>query len=78
MMAFACRRVSRPYQVVILPILRESASRNAVIDACSTLSTRLESVTFAGEALRIQIDLKGRTFCQQTLGMGQKGRSVHM
>jgi len=50
-------RVS-PYQIVILPILREEADNQAIMQYCESLQNELRAETFAGQPLRVKIDAR--------------------
>jgi len=47
-----------PWQIVIVPITRNDADKQAVIDYCESLKKELQSLTYAGEALRIKLDAR--------------------
>lgn len=47
-----------PHQVVILPILRDDGTRDAVLDYCDKLKADLHSETFDGVTIRCKVDLR--------------------
>jgi len=47
-----------PSQVVILPIIRDEAQRETVESACQALADKLRGQSYAGEAVRVQVDLR--------------------
>src|SRR5262245_61040573 len=54
-----------PAQVVIIPVAPKPETREAVLAACNALAAKLRATTFAGEAIRVEIDARD-------LGGGQK------
>jgi prolyl-tRNA synthetase len=47
-----------PYQVVIVPILRDDASRQQVMDYCEGLRKEISAQTYAGEPVRVKLDAR--------------------
>jgi prolyl-tRNA synthetase len=47
-----------PYQVVILPIIRDEANRDTVVEACRTVADRVGKQLYAGESVRCFVDLR--------------------
>jgi prolyl-tRNA synthetase len=47
-----------PWQVVIIPILREGSDNNAVMSYCESLKAELAAQTYAGEPVRAKIDTR--------------------
>lgn len=47
-----------PYQVVIIPILREDGTRDQVLTACELLKSDLHSESFDGMPIRVKCDLR--------------------
>ena len=45
-----------PQQIVIVPVTPKEDTRDAVIDACQALATRLREQTYGGEPLRVHVD----------------------
>jgi len=47
-----------PWQIVILPILRDDAQRQKVMEYCETLKAELQAKTFDGQSLRVKLDAR--------------------
>ncbi len=47
-----------PWQVVIIPILRDGAANNAVMEYCEELKADLLSETFDGQPIRVKLDAR--------------------
>ena len=62
-----------PAHVVIVPILRDEASRHLVLDAADKLSAQLRSGTAGGEALRVELDLRDDAPATKRWGWIKKG-----
>jgi prolyl-tRNA synthetase len=62
-----------PRQIVIVPILRDEAGRDAVIAAAKALAARLSAQTFDGEPIRVQVDLKDESSANKRWGWIKKG-----
>jgi len=45
-----------PQQIVIVPVTPKPESRDAIIDACQSLATRLREQSYGGEQLRVKVD----------------------
>ena len=45
-----------PQQIVIVPVTPKEDTRDAVIDACQALATRLREQNYGGEPLRVHVD----------------------
>jgi len=50
-----------PAQVVIIPVIPKQDQRDAVLDACRKLATDLRARTYAGEAVRVEVDERDLT-----------------
>jgi prolyl-tRNA synthetase len=59
--------------VVIVPILRDEASRGSVLDAADKLAAQLRSGTAGGEALRVEVDLRDDAPATKRWGWIKKG-----
>jgi len=62
-----------PQQVVIVPILRDEASRDEVIQAAETLAKRLRAQRFDDEPVRVKVDLKDESSANKRWGWIKKG-----
>ena len=62
-----------PSQVVIVPILRDEASRDEVIQAAETLAKRLRAQRFDDEPVRVKVDLKDESSANKRWGWIKKG-----
>ena len=62
-----------PRQVVIIPILRDEAGRDAVIEAAKKLGERIAAQSFDGEPIRVQVDLKDDSSANKRWGWIKKG-----
>jgi prolyl-tRNA synthetase len=62
-----------PAHVVIVPILRDEASRGSVLDAADKLAAQLRSGTAGGEALRVELDLRDDAPATKRWGWIKKG-----
>jgi prolyl-tRNA synthetase len=62
-----------PRQIVIIPILRDEAGRDAVIEAARALAERLAALRFDGEPVRVQVDLKDDSSANKRWGWIKKG-----
>jgi prolyl-tRNA synthetase len=47
-----------PEQVVIVPILRDENARAAVLEYCDSLAKEIAALNYAGEAVRVRVDLR--------------------
>ncbi len=47
-----------PYQVVIVPMLRDKPEDDALLEYCQTIANALKSKTIFGESVRVQLDKK--------------------
>ena len=47
-----------PQQIVIVPVTPKPDSREAIIDACEALATRLREQSYGGESLRVFVDTR--------------------
>jgi prolyl-tRNA synthetase len=45
-----------PSQLVIIPVVRDAASEDALLDHCSKLAGQLGSLSYAGESVRVHLD----------------------
>jgi prolyl-tRNA synthetase len=62
-----------PQHVVIVPILRDEASRDEVVQAAETLAKRLRARRFDGEPLRAKVDLRDDSSSNKRWGWIKKG-----
>ena len=62
-----------PRQVVIIPILRDEAGRDAVVEAAKKLGERIAAQSFDGEPIRVQVDLKDDSPANKRWGWIKKG-----
>ncbi|MEA2756373.1 MAG: prolyl-tRNA synthetase [Aliidongia sp.] len=62
-----------PQQVVIVPILRDEAGREAVITAAKALAERIRAQRFDGEPIRVLLDLKDDSPANKRWGWIKKG-----
>jgi prolyl-tRNA synthetase len=62
-----------PQQVVIVPILRDEAGRDAVITAAKALADRIRTQHFDGEPIRVLVDLKDDSSANKRWGWIKKG-----
>jgi prolyl-tRNA synthetase len=62
-----------PQQIVIVPILRDEASRDEVIQAAETLAKRLRALRFDDEPVRVKVDLKDDSPANKRWGWIKKG-----
>src|SRR5262249_17805086 len=62
--------------VVIVPILRDEASRHSVLDAADKLAGQLRSGTAGGEALRVELDLRDDAPATKRWGWIKKGGPI--
>jgi len=61
---------------VIVPILRDEASRDSVLDAADKLAAQLRSGTAGGEALRVELDLRDDAPATKRWGWIKKGAPI--
>ncbi|MDR3425064.1 MAG: proline--tRNA ligase [Alphaproteobacteria bacterium] len=47
-----------PWQVVIVPVLRGDSDRNSVIAYCESLKAEMQAQHYAGESVRVKLDLR--------------------
>jgi prolyl-tRNA synthetase len=45
-----------PSQLVIIPVVRDAAGEDALLDHCSKLASQLGSLSYAGESVRVHLD----------------------
>ncbi|MDE1171038.1 MAG: proline--tRNA ligase [Verrucomicrobium sp.] len=50
-----------PTQVVIIPVIPKEDQREAVLDACHQLAASLRAQSYAGEAVRVEVDARDLT-----------------
>jgi prolyl-tRNA synthetase len=62
-----------PAHVVIVPILRDEASRGEVIAAAETLAKRLRAERYDGEPVRVRVDLRDDSPANKRWGWIKKG-----
>jgi prolyl-tRNA synthetase len=62
-----------PQHVVIVPILRDEASRDEVVQAAETLAKRLRARRFDGEPVRAKVDLRDDSSSNKRWGWIKKG-----
>jgi prolyl-tRNA synthetase len=62
-----------PSQVVIVPILRDEAGRDGVIQAAETLAKRLRAQRYDGEPVKVKVDLRDDSGANKRWGWIKKG-----
>jgi prolyl-tRNA synthetase len=62
-----------PYQVVIVPIIREEAQRAEVMAKVEEVAARLKTLTFAGEKLRCHVDARDEQSANKKWSWIKKG-----
>jgi prolyl-tRNA synthetase len=62
-----------PYQVVIIPILREERVRDEVVQACQSLAEHIRRKSFAGEPVRAFVDLRDDNSAKKRWAWLKKG-----
>jgi prolyl-tRNA synthetase len=67
-----------PHQVVILPLLKDEATRERVLLACEQLAERLRQCRYAGEAVRVHVDVRDMRGGEKTWSWVKKGVPVRI
>jgi len=62
-----------PWQVIILPILREGSDNDSVIRYCESLKSDIQAQHFAGEAMRVRVDSRDISGADKKWGWIKKG-----
>jgi prolyl-tRNA synthetase len=65
-----------PFQVVILPMLRDNDEDAAVLDYCRPLADVMRSMTVFGESLRVMVDSKATKGSTKRWGWIKKGAPI--
>jgi prolyl-tRNA synthetase len=47
-----------PWQIVIVPVLRGDSDKSLVLDYCESLKTELQAQSYAGERVRVKLDMR--------------------
>ncbi len=62
-----------PTQVVILPLLKNNQDNSALLDYCEALADRLRAHSFAGEEIRVHIDMRDQRPGEKAWSWVKKG-----
>ena len=67
-----------PIHIVIIPLIHKPENKEAILDYCNELNIKLAALTYNGQNIRVEIDLKEKTPGEKSWGWVKKGVPIRL
>lgn len=67
-----------PIQVVIIPLVHKKEDEQIILDYCQDLNNRIKNLTYNGQNIRVEVDLKEKSHGEKIWGWVKKGVPIRL
>lgn len=67
-----------PIQVVIIPLVHKKEDEQRILDYCQEINNKIKNLTYNGQKIRVEVDLKEKTPGEKSWGWIKKGVPIRL